>query len=188
MIRVAIFASGTGSNARCLMQHFKDHQDILVSMVASDKPNAGVLDIATSYEVPTYTFTKQELREGNVEQDLKSKKVDFIILAGFLALIPETLVQSYLHRIINIHPSLLPNYGGKGMFGQHVHKAVKQNQENQSGMTIHLVNKEFDKGKVLFQATTTLNEEDTAEQIQKKVLVLEHQFFAGVVESYIQSV
>lgn len=187
MIRVAVLASGSGSNAKCIMQYFQNHKTIQIALVASNKADAGVLDHAQKFNVPTYTFTKEELNSGNVLLELEKQAIDFIVLAGFLALIPQTLVSIFSQRILNIHPSLLPHYGGKGMYGMHVHTAVKEQQESKSGITIHLVNEEFDKGKVLFQASTAIKADDTADQIQSKVLVVEHQYFSSVIESYILS-
>jgi len=186
-MRVAILASGTGSNAKSILQYFQDHQTIQITLIGSNRTGAGVLEIADKMGVDTYSFSNSDLRQGDVLETFRQKKIDFIILAGFLALVPLSLVHAYENRILNIHPALLPKYGGKGMYGHHVHAAVKEQNENHSGMTIHLVNPEFDKGKIIFQAAIKLSQEDTPEDIQKKVLVLEHQYYAGVVESYIHS-
>ena len=185
MVNIAIFASGTGSNAKQLLSYFEHHPTLKISLVATNNKDAGVLQFADEFGIEKLIFTSLELREGNVLRDLQSQNIDYIILAGFLALIPTTLVSAYSDKIINIHPSLLPKYGGKGMYGHFVHEAVVANKETLSGISIHLENEEFDKGKILFQATTRLTPEDNATSIQKKVLVLEHQHFAKVVESFV---
>jgi phosphoribosylglycinamide formyltransferase-1 len=187
MINIAILASGSGSNAQKLMDHFQDHPEIKISLLASNKKDAFALQRAKDMNVDTHHFSNAELKDGSLQILLSNKHIHLIVLAGFLALIPQGLIEAFPEKIINIHPSLLPKYGGKGMYGMHVHQAVKEAKETYSGLTIHLVNEEFDKGKVLFQATVKIQEEDTAEDIASKVLNLEHRYFAQVVESYLCS-
>jgi phosphoribosylglycinamide formyltransferase-1 len=188
MVNIAIFASGTGSNAKQLLSYFEHHPTLKISLIATNNKDAGVLQFADEFGVEKLVFTSLELREGKVLRDLQRQNIDYIILAGFLALIPTTLVSAYSDKIINIHPSLLPKYGGKGMYGHFVHEAVVANKETISGMSIHLVNEEFDKGKILFQATTRLSPEDDANAVQQKVLMLEHQHFAKVVEALVSDI
>lgn len=187
MQKIAIFASGTGSNAEKLMAHFQNHPKVSIALIASNKSNAKVLDWADSYKIPKLIFNSAALKNGAVLQQLQDRKIDYIVLAGFLSLVPLSIIKQFADKIVNIHPSLLPKYGGKGMYGHFVHEAVAANKETISGITIHLVNEEFDKGKILFQAATRINSEDDTQSIQKKVQVLEHQYFAGVVESVLFS-
>ena len=185
MIRLAILASGSGSNAQCIINHFQNHPTISIQLIGSNRSKAYVLERAKESNIPFFIFSQQELNEGKVLETLIQQQINYIVLAGFLALIPAQLVKQFENRILNIHPSLLPKFGGKGMYGLHVHQAVKQAAEKWSGPTIHLVNENFDEGKILFQARVKIHDEDRAEKIQQKVLHLEHRHFAHVVESYI---
>ena len=170
------------------MAYFKDHKTIKIVLVLSNRKQAGVLQRALKFSVPTHTFNKQALYNSDDLIDVLQKhQVDLIVLAGFLLLIPPSLIQKYEDRIINIHPALLPKYGGKGMYGQHVHQAVFDNKELESGMTIHLVNEEYDKGEILCQKKVSLDKADTPEDIASKVLKLEHAHYATVIEDYIVS-
>jgi phosphoribosylglycinamide formyltransferase-1 len=181
--RVAIFASGGGSNARCIIEHLSPSQDKEVALIVTNRSQAGVLHIAKENSIPSVVINKNKLNDREYMEALLSKhKIDFIALAGFLMLIPEFLVEAFENRMVNIHPSLLPKYGGKGMFGHHVHQAVKEAGELESGMTIHYVTKEYDKGGVILQARTQLLPEDSAEKIAAKVLKLEHYYYPIVVE------
>lgn len=183
--RIAIFASGKGSNAEKIIDYFAHHPQIKVCCVLSNKSNAGVLDMARTKHVFTKSFHKEDLENGDIERFLSEKKVDYIILAGFLLKIPAALINRFQNKIINIHPSLLPKYGGKGMYGLNVHKAVIENREKESGITIHLVNEEYDKGPVLLQKTCPVAETDNAESLAQKIQALEHKHFAPCIESYI---
>lgn len=185
LIQIAVFASGKGSNAEKLIEYFNNHSAIRVSLIISNKADAPVLEMAKSKGVAGQYFNKQELENGTVENYLISQKIDYIVLAGFLLKIPENLIRQFQNKIINIHPSLLPKYGGKGMYGIHVHRAVLQNHEYESGISIHLVNEEYDKGKILFQAKCIIEKDDTPETLANKVQALEHRFFALCVEQYI---
>ncbi len=181
---IAIFASGGGSNARKIMQHFQDSTLGNVVLLIGNKPNIGAFNIANEFNVPSILMDRKTFYESDVLlQTLAEKKVDLIVLAGFLWLIPSYLIQNYPNRIVNVHPALLPKYGGKGMYGHHVHEAVKAAAELESGMTIHYVNEHYDEGAIIFQAKCALDEEDSAESIAKKVLALEHQYFPKVIES-----
>ncbi len=183
MQHIAIFASGTGSNAKKIIAYFKGHKDIKVSLVASNKEQAPVLKMARSNNIPTLVISRDRF---NNSEDILEKiyicKVDFIVLAGFLLLVPKYLIQKFHNRIINIHPALLPNYGGKGMYGMNVHKAVKAANEKESGITIHFVNEKYDEGKILFQERCEILSEDSPEIIAQKVLQLEHQHYSKVIE------
>lgn len=188
MRRIAILASGTGSNARKIVEHLKDSEHIEVALIASNKSKAKVLDMSKDHEIPTCVISREDFYDnGAFAERLKNENIGWIVLAGFLWLVPEDLVKQYPNRIVNIHPALLPQYGGKGMYGMNVHRAVKEAQEAQSGMTIHLVNEKYDDGEYLFQASVDLNQEDTAEVIASKVLQLEHQYYPTVVEGWVMS-
>jgi phosphoribosylglycinamide formyltransferase-1 len=186
LINICILASGGGSNAREICEYFQNNPYINIVMIGSNKIDAGVHNIAKQYDVPSYTFTKKQLNDKSYISNLFSQnKIDYIVLAGFLLLIPEFIILNYKDRIINIHPSLLPKYGGAGMYGHHVHEAVKVNRESESGMTIHLVNEKYDDGKVLFQAKCAVHPSMTSEEIAAAVLKLEHTYFSQTIENYI---
>ena len=183
MKRLAILATGSGSNAEKIMEHFAHSSKGKVVLVAANKTTAGVLARAQKFGVPTFTFTRPELEEGLLLEKLREAQVDWVILAGFLLKAPDALIRAFPNRMVNIHPALLPKYGGKGMYGHHVHEAVKAAGETESGITIHLVNEHYDEGKIIFQAATDIAPEDNAESIAQKVLALEHRYFAEVIES-----
>lgn len=187
MIKLAIFASGGGSNAKAIINHFEEHDNICVRLIVSNKPKAGVLEHAAEHHIESYIVDKKLLDSDDFIKDMAIRGIDFIILAGFLWKIPDRLILAYPNRILNIHPSLLPKYGGKGMYGMNVHRAVKEHQEETSGMTIHLVNQEYDKGRKLFQDEVALCREDTAEDIAAKVLKLEHKNYPRVIEQYVKT-
>jgi len=187
--RIAIFASGSGSNAQKLMEYFKDHAHGEVAVVLTNNPQAYVLQRADNFEIPTHTFTRTEFfQTDDVVKLLKNLEVDVIVLAGFLWLIPTSLLKAFPNKIINIHPSLLPKYGGKGMYGDHVHKAVLANGETESGITIHFVNEHFDEGEMIQQAKFKIEPGDTLDTIKLKGQQLEHQHFAKVIESLLKKV
>ena len=182
-MRLAILASGSGSNAEKIMEHFAHSSKGVIALVASNKTDAGVLARAEKFGVPTFTFTRKEMDAGVLLAKLQEEQIDWVILAGFLVKVPDELIRAFPNRMVNIHPALLPKYGGKGMYGHHVHEAVKAAGDTESGITIHLVNEHYDEGKIIFQAATSLLPEDSAETIAAKVLALEHRYFAGVIES-----
>jgi phosphoribosylglycinamide formyltransferase-1 len=186
MNTIAIFCSGGGSNAEKILAFFSKKTDIRIGLIVVNKPNIGAITHANNYGIPTILVNKSDFY--NTESllgDLAGHKITHIVLAGWLWLIPVYLLQAYPEKIINIHPSLLPKYGGKGMYGHHVHEAVFANKETISGMTIHLVNTEFDKGKVLFQEAIDLETTDEPNKIAAKVLALEHKNYALVIEKWI---
>lgn len=188
MKRIAILASGTGSNARKIVEHLQDNQYIEVALIASNRSNAGVLKMADDYDIPTRVINRSDFYNSDIFlKELNSADIGWIILAGFLWLVPLNLVGAYNNRIVNIHPALLPAYGGKGMYGMNVHRSVKQNAEKISGMTIHLVNEQYDEGVIIFQGQTDINPEDSAEDIASKVLKLEHEYYPIVVEGLVMA-
>ncbi|MDX1628055.1 MAG: phosphoribosylglycinamide formyltransferase [Fulvivirga sp.] len=187
MVNIAIFASGNGSNAEEIIKYFKDDNDVKVALILSNKSDAYVLHRAKKYGIDTIVFNRQQLKEGEVLEDLKKYKIDFIILAGFLWLIPTHLVVAYPNRIINIHPALLPRHGGKGMYGEKVHQAVLASGDRETGITIHYVNEHYDKGNVIFQARCDISPEDTADSIASKVHVLEYEHFPKIIDKVIKS-
>ena len=183
---IAIFASGSGSNARKILEHFEDREDIDVSLIVTNKRKAGVVAHAKEFDVPTLRIDRAFFYDSKGILDvLKSEKIDLIVLAGFLWLIPSYLIKIFPNKIVNIHPALLPKYGGKGMYGHHVHEAVKANDEKESGMTIHFVNEEYDEGGHIFQAKCQLEEADSSDDIASKVLTLEHANYAKIIDHII---
>ncbi|MFC3880348.1 phosphoribosylglycinamide formyltransferase [Algoriphagus namhaensis] len=183
MKRLAILASGSGSNAEKIMEHFKNSEKGQIALVASNKAEAFVLERAKKFNVSSFTFSKKELEEGFLLEKLKTEKIDWVILAGFLLKIPAELIRAFPDRMVNIHPALLPKYGGKGMYGAHVHEAVKAAGDSETGITIHLVNENYDEGKIIFQAATPVNPDDSPEDIATKVHALEHRYFPEVIDS-----
>ncbi len=187
-VNLAIFASGTGTNARKIIEHFTNHPSIKVGLVVSNKPAAGVLDVAKDFGVPTFLIEKEEFFRGHSYIPLfREIGIDFIILAGFLWKIPPALVAAYPSRMINIHPALLPKYGGKGMYGKFVHEAVIAAGEKESGITIHYVDEQYDHGATIFQATCPVEDGDTPETLAEKIHSLEHAHFPQVIEEAILS-
>lgn len=185
--KIAIFISGAGSNAMNIIKYFKKHKRISVSLIVSNKTNSGAKSISEETGVPYVILPKADFYEsGKLISTLQQYEVDAVILAGFLLLIPESLIEHFPDKIINIHPSLLPKYGGKGMYGMHVHQAVKDAGETESGITIHIVNAEYDKGRVLFQKSVSLTPQDEPEDIARKIHQLEYKYFPQVIESYLQ--
>ena len=179
---LCIFASGTGSNAQKIIDFFRDNDAINISLIVTNKATAGVLSIAQRERIPSHILAKNELGSEAFITTLKQNDIDLIVLAGFLKLIPLDLIKAFPNRIVNIHPALLPKYGGKGMYGMNVHVAVKENGETKSGMTIHYVNEHFDEGEHIFQASCDIFPDDTPAMIARKVLVLEHGFYGIVIE------
>lgn len=183
MKKIAILASGSGTNAEKIMEHFQKSQKGQVVLVASNKKDAFVLERAKKFQVPTYTFSKSELESGILTGQLETLGIDLVVLAGFQLKIPDNLIQAFPNQIVNIHPALLPNYGGKGMYGSHVHQAVKDAGDTETGITIHLVNEHYDEGKIIFQSAIPVKPTDTPDEIAKKVHELEHKYFPNVIES-----
>ncbi len=185
-IHIAIFASGNGSNADKIIQYFEGNEHIKVAAIFTNKKDAGVVELAEKRGLPVHIFTKEDFYESkSLIEKLQQAEVTHIVLAGFLWLIPAYFIQAYEDKIINIHPALLPKYGGKGMYGVHVHKAVKQANEKETGITIHLVNENYDEGKYLEQKKVELDGTESAEEIAKKVQMLEHRYFPETIEKWI---
>ena len=179
-INLAIFASGSGTNAENIANYFEPHETIQVKEILSNKKEAFVHQRAKKLGIPSRAFTKQEFQDPFFLKTLTD--IDYIILAGFLWLIPKYLIKAFPNKIINIHPALLPKFGGKGMYGDRVHASVIDSQEKQSGITIHLVNEEYDKGKVLFQAKCEIEPTDSPESLAKKIHELEYEHFPKIIE------
>ena len=185
---IAIFASGSGTNALKLIEYFNDESSARIALVISNRKKAGVLQIAQSHRIPTLVIDREYFYHSPaLLKELGDRQIDFIILAGFLWLIPEYLLKAYPKKIVNIHPALLPKYGGKGMYGMNVHQAVWAAGEKESGITIHYVNERYDEGDIIFQAACQLNPNDNPDSIRNKVQALEHRYFPSVVLKLIQN-
>ena len=182
MKHVAIFASGTGTNAAAIIEFFKGSEKVKVGLILTNNPKAGVINVAIEHAIPVLVFNRKEFNDPKLLDVLATYKIDLIVLAGFLWLIPMYLVKAYQKRLINIHPALLPRYGGKGMYGKFVHEAVKRSGDKETGITIHYVDEHYDKGTIILQKTCTVTPEDTPDTISKKVQELEHHWLPRVVE------
>ena len=181
--RIVIFASGNGTNTQNIIKYFQNSKHAQVVCVLSNNKNAKVLDRSLDLNIEALSFTKAEmLAPQGLLSLLKKRKPDLLVLAGFLLKFPEIIIDAYPKMVINIHPALLPKYGGKGMYGHHVHKAVVENKETQSGITIHYVNNQYDQGEVIFQKKTTIAPQDTPQDVAQKVQLLEHQWLPKVIE------
>ena len=181
MKNIVVFASGSGTNAENIIAHFNKTNLANVVAVFSNNPNAKVLDKAKKWNVPTVVFTKEALFTAELLEKLNAFQPDLIVLAGFLLKFPPTIIASYPHKVINIHPALLPKYGGKGMYGMNVHQAVIENKETQTGITIHFVNTDYDEGHIIFQKRVPLIGHETPETVAEKVHQLELEHFPGVI-------
>jgi len=179
---IAIFVSGRGSNAKAIIEQAALYR-YKVSLIISSKSSALALELAKENQIDTLVLDKNNfLNSTAILEDLKNKNIGLLVLAGFLWKIPTYLIQAFPNKIVNIHPSLLPKYGGKGMYGMKVHQAVVANNETETGITIHLVNEEYDKGKILYQERISLSKNDSADEVATKVLALEHQNFARIID------
>lgn len=188
MNKLALLASGSGSNVENFYNYFKNNGQVDITLVLCNNPNAFAIERCRRLGIPCIVFNREQFYQSNdIIDALKSYSVDFIVLAGFLWLIPEYLIQSYNNKIVNIHPALLPKYGGKGMYGDKVHKAVVDNKETTSGITIHYVNEKFDEGEIIFQAECPVKPEDTYTDVAAKVHQLEYINYPQVVESLLKS-
>lgn len=187
MKRLVIFASGAGSNAENIMQFFAENPEIKVAAVFSNKADAGVLNKAERFGVESIIFNKEELNNGSVLAEVQQINPDLIILAGFLLQFPQDIVAAYPNQIINIHPALLPKYGGKGMYGMHVHRAVCDNKETETGITIHYVDAHYDEGDIIFQEKVPLDGNETCEDVFAKVQQLEYRHFPNVIAQLLES-
>ena len=187
MNKIVIFASGSGTNAENIIKYFQTKEIGTVVAVFSNNPVAKVLERAKKFHLPTEVFSKAELCESKVLQKLNNLQPDLIVLAGFLLKLPESIVEAYPNKIINIHPALLPKYGGKGMYGMNVHNAVVQNKEKETGITIHFVNENYDEGNIIFQKTVLLTATDSAESVAVKIHELEQRYFPEVIDKLLTS-
>jgi phosphoribosylglycinamide formyltransferase-1 len=187
MIKIAVFASGSGSNAENIADYFIRNQDVEISLILANKPDAYVLERAKKLGIPSFVFSSKQFRESEIVLDeLKAAKIDFVVLAGFMLLVPKYLIAAYPNKIVNIHPALLPNYGGKGMYGENVHKAVIDNKEKKSGISIHYVNEKYDEGNIIFQDITIIEPNDSADDLAEKIHSLEYRHFPRVIDEAVR--
>jgi phosphoribosylglycinamide formyltransferase 1 len=182
MNKIVIFASGSGTNAENIIKYFQNHPIATVVAVFTNNPTAKVIERANKFQIPTEIFSNTELNESIVLQKISNYTPDLIVLAGFLLKIPEKIIVSYPNKIINIHPALLPKYGGKGMYGMHVHQAIVDNKEKETGITIHYVNENYDEGNIIFQKKVTVLVSDTPEVVAAKIHELEQLYFPSVID------
>ncbi len=186
--KIALFASGSGSNVENIANYFKNNANVSIELVLSNKANAYVLERAKNLNLKSLVFNRADFYENEtVVNTLKNLDIDLVVLAGFLWLVPENLVKAFPNKIINIHPALLPKYGGKGMYGGKVHQAVVANNETVSGITIHYVNEKYDEGAVIFQGECIVGPEDTADDVAQKVHTLEYTHFPEVIEQLLKN-
>lgn len=182
MKNIILFASGSGSNAQRIMEYFGQKRGYNVQALFTNNPNASAIAIADSHNVPSVIFTREELNNGDVLKEVEACSPDIIVLAGFLWKFPADIIKKFPHKVINIHPALLPNYGGKGMYGLNVHRAVHENKDKESGITIHYVDENYDEGNIIFQKAIAIEECLSPEEVALKVLTLEHEHFPVVIE------
>ena len=186
MIKIAILASGNGTNAQQISEYFAVHEQVKVDCIIYNRKDAYVAERAKKLGIPAVYYGRKDFFEnGKVLSYLKNRGIDWVILAGFLWLVPEDILAAFPNHIINIHPALLPKYGGKGMYGHHVHEAVIANHEKESGITIHIVDCHYDKGTTLFQATCPITDEDTPDTLAGKIHLLEKEYFPSIIEKTI---
>jgi phosphoribosylglycinamide formyltransferase-1 len=188
MIKIAIFASGAGSNAQKIIDHFRHHTAVKVGLIGCNKPGAGVVQIAAAENIPVLPIDKEIFFRGNAYVDeLKKEGISWIILAGFLWKVPAALIQAYPGKIVNIHPALLPAYGGKGMYGHFVHEAVIAAKEKESGITIHYVDDHYDQGDIIFQTRCPVMDNDNPDTLARRIHQLEHQHYPAIIEQLLTS-
>lgn len=186
MKKIIIFASGSGTNAENIIKYFKANSLAEVNCIYCNNPKAGIIERAKNLNVKVRLFNREEFSKSNIILDeLKAVNPDLIVLAGFLWLIPASFAHNFENKLINLHPALLPNYGGKGMYGHFVHEAVIANKEKESGITIHFVNEHYDEGAIIAQFKTEITENDSAESLAKKIHLLEYEHFPKVIEQLI---
>ncbi|RLD47652.1 MAG: phosphoribosylglycinamide formyltransferase [Bacteroidetes bacterium] len=188
MKNIAIFASGSGTNAENIINYFKNNKKINISLIVTNNNGAFVISRAKKFNIPYFVFSKSDFASDKVIKKLHEFNINFIVLAGFLLLIPENIINNFKNRIINIHPALLPKYGGKGMYGMNVHNSVIKNNEKESGITIHYVNKSYDEGDIIFQAKCQISPKDSPEDLAIKVHELEYLHFPKIIEQIIKKV
>lgn len=188
MKSIILFASGRGSNVEAVLQYFEKHPGMLqVALIVCNNPGAGVIDIAHAHQIPLLMLSRESMRQEDWIEEVAAYQPDLIVLAGFLRKIPERFVQQFQDRIINIHPALLPSYGGKGMYGMKVHEAVIAAGEKESGITIHYVNEHYDEGDIILQARCRIVAGDTPERLAEKIHALEHFYFPRTIDFLLQS-
>ncbi|MFV8324577.1 phosphoribosylglycinamide formyltransferase [Flavobacterium sp. ZS1P14] len=185
MKKIVVFASGSGTNAENIIKYFAATEIGRVEVVFTNNPNAKVIERARNYGIRTEIFSKEELIESKVLQIINKIQPDLIVLAGFLLKFPENIIAAYPNKIINIHPALLPKYGGKGMYGMHIHRAIVGNKERETGITVHFVNEHYDEGNILFQKNVVLSGNETPEEVAEKIHELEQKYFPEVIEKLI---
>lgn len=186
MKKLVLFASGAGSNVENIIQYFNGKTEVGIAAVFTNKPDAGVVDKAKSYGIPVVVSLRPDLENGKALQDVNSFSPDLIVLAGFLLKFPSDIISAYPNKVINIHPALLPKYGGKGMYGMNVHRAILENREAETGISIHYVNEHYDEGAIIFQEKIGVSDCDSPEQIAARVQKLEHEHFPIVIEQLLK--
>ncbi|MDP4283308.1 MAG: phosphoribosylglycinamide formyltransferase [Bacteroidota bacterium] len=187
-VKIAIFASGAGSNTQVIINYFKESKKAIVALIVCNNPKAGVLDIAFRENIPVLQIEKNVFKETGYVQEIKNYGIDLIVLAGFLWMIPFSLIHAFQNRIINIHPALLPAFGGKGMYGNAVHSAVITAKEKESGITIHYVDEKYDHGKIIFQARCDIDENETPESLALKIHQLEHNYYPKIIDKVLNEI
>ncbi|MDR0972094.1 MAG: phosphoribosylglycinamide formyltransferase [Bacteroidales bacterium] len=189
MKKIALFASGNGTNVQQIAEYFKNNDNVKIDILIVNRKDAFVIERAKKLKID-YTYYNREnfYNSTKLLNQLKERKIDLIVLAGFLWIIPQNIIENYNNRIINIHPALLPKYGGKGMYGENVHKAVIENKEKESGITIHYVNDKYDEGEIIFQARCIVDEKDTPQMLAEKIHKLEKQYYPKVIEDIIKTI
>lgn len=186
MKKIIVFASGSGTNAENIIKYFAKSKIARVVFVFTNNASAKVIERAKNHQIPVEIFSKNELLERNVLQKIQEIDPDMIVLAGFLLKFPEHIVENYPNKIINIHPALLPNYGGKGMYGMHIHRAIVNNKEKETGISIHYVNENYDEGGIIFQKNIALTDEDTPETVAEKIHELEQKYFPEIISRLLE--
>ncbi|TDX13612.1 phosphoribosylglycinamide formyltransferase [Flavobacterium sp. S87F.05.LMB.W.Kidney.N] len=186
MKKIIVFASGSGTNAENIIKYFSNIEIAKVVSVFTNNASAKVIDRAKNHQIPVEIFAKNELLERNVLQKIQKIDPDLIVLAGFLLKFPENIIEQYPNKIINIHPALLPKYGGKGMYGMHIHRAIVNNKEKETGISIHYVNENYDEGGIIFQANVSLTDEDTPETVAEKIHELEQTHFPEIIHKILE--
>lgn len=186
MKKIIVFASGSGTNAENIIKYFAKTKIANVVSVFTNNASAKVIERAKNHQIPVEIFSKNELLERNVLQKIQEIDPDLIVLAGFLLKFPENIIEKYPNKIINIHPALLPNYGGKGMYGMHIHRAIINNKEKETGISIHYVNENYDEGGIIFQKNVALTEDDTPETVAEKIHELEQKYFPEIIQAVLE--
>lgn len=187
MKKIAIFASGSGTNAENIINYFNAKKTAIITKVFCNNPNAKVFERCKRLQIDAVLFSKDDFFNTDVVFNQVKEDADYIVLAGFLLKIPSNILEFYSNKIINIHPALLPKYGGKGMYGMYVHKAVKENNESETGITIHYVNENYDEGAIIFQAKAQLTPSDSPEDIAQKIHILEYKHFPKIIETVVNN-